>query len=126
MNKEAIKLSIKRVFTDRPFLTLMAGVIAAGVIYCLVVGFSIQSSDVTVYNRYTAFGEAHFYKNHWQYLLSFVGFGIMVVCIHLALMVKMHNLERRQTALLIGWGAIVLLAVAANYSLSVLHLGHTV
>lgn len=123
MNKESIKLSIKRVFTDRPFLALMAAVIVVGIIYCTVVGFSIQVGDVgTIHTRYIAFGKGHFYKNPWQYLLTFVIFGIVVVVTHLALMIKMHNLERRQTALLIGWAAIVLLAIACNYALSVIRL----
>ncbi len=123
MSREAIKLSIKRVFTDRPFLALMAAVIVVGIIYCTIVGFSIQPGDVgAIHTRYIAFGKGHFYKNPWQYLLTFVVFGVVVVVAHLALMVKMHNLERRQTALLIGWAAIAVLIIACNYALSVIRL----
>lgn len=126
MSKEAIKLSIKRVFTDRSFLGLIALVILTGIIYLVVTGFSIQASDVTVYSRYTAFGEAHFYKNHWQYLLGFVGFGIIVVAFHIMAMIKLHNLDRRQTALFVGWMGILLLALAASYALGVMRLGQSV
>ncbi|MFZ1257987.1 MAG: hypothetical protein WAQ25_00795 [Candidatus Saccharimonas sp.] len=126
MDKEVVKLSIKRVFTDRPFLFLVVGLLVAGLVYCLLVGFTIHPSDVTVYSRYTAFGEAHFYKAHWQYLLTFIGFGLVVTAAHLALMVKFHNLDRRQTAVLIGWAGIVLLVVGALYALAVMQLGRTV
>lgn len=125
MTKEDIKLSIKRVFTDRPFLFLMAGVTVTGVIYCLLTGLNIHSSDVTVYSRYTAFGEAHFYKAQWQYLLGFVAFGVVVTLSHLALMVKFHNLDRRQTAILIGFAGIAVLSIAAAYALAVMQLGRS-
>lgn len=124
MDKEAVKLSIKRVFTDRPFLFLIGTLIATGFIYCLVVGLNIHQSDVTVYNRYTAFGEAHFYKAHWQYLLLFLLFGPVVVAGHAALMVKLHNLDRRQTAILVGWLGIALLLIGLVYTLAVMSLGH--
>jgi hypothetical protein len=123
MDKESIKLSIKRVFTDRPFLMLMSMLTAMGLLYCLVVGLNIHRSDVTVYTRYSAFGEAHFYKDHWQYLLTFVLFGVIVTAAHLALMVKLHNIERRQTALLVGWLGISMLLLALMYALAVMSLG---
>jgi uncharacterized membrane protein len=126
MTKEDVKLSIKRVFTDRPFLFLMAGLIVTGVIYCLAVGFNIHISDVTVYSRYTAFGETHFYKAQWQYLLSFVLFGVVVTAAHALLMVKFHNLDRRQTALLVGFAGIAVLLIAGAYALSVTQLGRSI
>ncbi len=126
VNKEVLHLSIKRIVSDRPFLFLMAGLTLTGLIYGIVVGFNIHPSDTTVYNRYTAFGEAHFYKAHWQYLLSFVAFGFLVTIVHLMLMIKFHLLERRQTAYLLGWIGIVLLVVAMTYALAVMQLGRSV
>lgn len=125
MTKDDIKLSVKRVFTDRPFLFLMASLTLTGLIYCLVTGFNIHSSDVTVYSRYTAFGEAHFYKAQWLYLLGFVGFGVIVTVAHLALMVKFHNLDKRQAALLIGFAGIAVLFISAAYALAVMQLGRS-
>jgi hypothetical protein len=126
MTKEDVKLSVKRVFTDRPFLFLIAGVVLSGIIYCITVGLNIHSSDVTVYSRYTAFGEAHFYKAQWQYLLSFVLFGIVVAVGHILLMIKFHNLDRRQTALLIGFAGITVLIIAGAYALAVTQLGRSI
>lgn len=123
MTKEDITLSIKRVFTDRAFLWVMAGLIVAGIVYAMVVGFNIHASDVTVYSRYTAFGAAHFYKSPWQYLFSFVLFGVVVTLIHLALMVKLHNLDKRQAAIFVGWAGMTILIVAASYALAVMRLG---
>lgn len=124
MNKEAIKLSVKRVMTDRPYLFLIGAVIFVGLAYLFVTGLSVRPSDITVYSRYSSFGEAHFYKNHWQYLLSFVLFGLVVTVAHVALMVKLHNIERRQTGQIVGVMGIVLLVVALVYTMAVMSLGH--
>lgn len=122
MTKDSFKVSIKRIVGDRPFLLLLAGVLLAGIVYALIIGFSIHARDVQVYTRYTAFGEAHFYKSPWQYTILFVLFGILVSAAHSALMVKLHSLERRQTALLVGWLAIVILFLASIYALSIMGL----
>jgi hypothetical protein len=125
MEQSYLTSIIKRVLLDRPFSFLVVGVVMFGLVYMLVVGLNIHPSDVTVYSRYTAFGEAHFYKAHWQYLLTFVLFGIVVTIGHVSLMVKLHSLERRQTALIVGWLAIVLLCIAAAYALAIMQLGHS-
>lgn len=124
MDKEVIKLSIKRVFTDRPFLLLAAMLVLSGIMYCLLIAINIHPSDVTVYNRYTAFGEVHFYKEHWQYLITFVGFGLLVTIAHLVLMIKLHNIDRRQSAILVGWLGMAILLIALMYTLAVMGLGH--
>jgi len=101
------------------------GLIAlVGTIYCLIIALNIHPSDVTVYTRYTAFGEAHFYKDHWQYLINFVLFGIIVTVSHGALMVKLHDIGRRQTGILIGWFGVVVLLVAFAYAMAIISLGH--
>ena len=122
MTKENLKLSLKRVLSDRPFMVLLSGLLLAGLVYLLVVGFSIHPRDVQVYSRYTAFGEAHFYKNPWQYTLLFAFLGLVVTTVHTMLMVKLHNLERRQTAFIVGWLGILVLFMASVYALSIMRL----
>ena len=123
MDKEPTKLSIKKVLTDRPLLVLMRVIVLVGVLYCLVVGLNIRQSDVMVYMRYSAFGEAHFYKDHWQYMLTFVLFGVVVAVGHIVLMLKLFNINRRQTAMLVGWLGMGILIVALVYALAVMSLG---
>ena len=65
IDKELIKQSIRRVLSDRSFMTLAIALLLLGVLVAISVAISIHPSDVTVYSRYTAFGEAHFYKSHW-------------------------------------------------------------
>lgn len=120
MTKESIKQSFRQVITDRPLILLIVGLLFAGVIYALVLGFSIHPRDVQIYTRYTAFGEAHFYKSPWNYTLLFVAFGILVSMVHSVLMVKLYDLGRRQSAFLVGWLGMAVLLIAAIFALSII------
>lgn len=124
MNKEAIKTSFKEVTKDRPYILLIGLILLFGVAYCLIVALNIRPSDVTVYTRYTAFGEAHFYKDHWQYLINFAVFGLVVTLSHVALMVKLHDMGRRQTGVLVGWFGVTVLLVSFAYTMAIISLGH--
>lgn len=124
MNKEAIKTSFKEVAKDRPYILLIGLILLFGVAYCLIVALNIRPSDVTVYTRYTAFGEAHFYKDHWQYLINFAVFGLVVTLSHVALMVKLHDMGRRQTGVLVGWFGVTVLLVSFAYTMAIISLGH--
>ncbi len=124
IDKELIKQSIKNVLSDRPFMLLAIGLIVVCFITSIAIALSIHPSDVTVYSRYTAFGEAHFYKSHWQYIMSFVLFCPVVTTVHLCLMVKLYSIDRRQTALLIGWFGIVILLISYVYASAVIGLGY--
>ena len=122
--KDFLRTPLRTIAADRPFFAALIGVFVAGIIYMLVMGFTLQVRDVQVYVRYTAFGEAHFYKSYWYYLLSFVLFGALVVVVHIGLMVKLYSLQRRQTALFVGAAAVLVLLVAASYGLAVMHLAY--
>ena len=122
--KDFLRTPLRMIAADRPFFAALIGVFVAGIIYMLVMGFTLQVRDVQVYVRYTAFGEAHFYKSYWYYLLSFVLFGALVMVVHIGLMVKLYSLQRRQTALFVGAAAVLVLLVAASYGLAVMHLAY--
>ena len=122
--KDFLRTPLRTIAADRPFFAALVGVFVVGIIYMLVMGFTLQVRDVQVYVRYTAFGEAHFYKSYWYSLLSFVLFGALVMVVHIGLMVKLYSLQRRQTALFVGAAAVLVLLVAASYGLAVMHLAY--
>ena len=124
MNKESLKTTLKETLVDRPYMALIGLVGATGIFYCFIIALSIRPSDVMVYVRYTAFGEAHFYKDHWQYLVTFIAYGLVVTVVHIALMVKLRDIGRRQTGLFVGWVGFAILLVALAYTLAVIGLGH--
>ena len=123
MEKFNLKQSFNPITADKRFLWVGISLLVTGIICSLIIALHIHASDVTVYSRYTAFGEAHFYKSPWQYLLLFVLFNLVVTVAHGAIMVKLYTIERRQTALLMGWMGIIILLVATVYALSVIQLG---
>ena len=124
IDKDTVQQALRQVLGNRPLVLLIILMTVVGFIYSIAVAINIHPSDVTVYTRYTAFGEAHFYKNHWQYLITFVLFGPLVVIGHIALMVKLFAIERRQTALLVGWVGIAILVVAFVYTMAIMGLGN--
>lgn len=90
---------IKSYFRDRTMLGLTVAVCLLALAYCLYVGLSLEVSDLQVATRYTAFGDTHFYRNKWYYLLSFILFGIIVATAHVALAVKLYGRQQRQFAI---------------------------
>lgn len=123
MEKSNLKESMSIVIADRPFFWVILTLLLTGIVTCLIIGLNIHVSDVTVYSRYTAFGEAHFYKSHWEYLLLFVLFNAFVSVAHVVVMGKLHAIQRRQSGILVGWMGIIILLVATVYALSVIQLG---
>lgn len=101
-------------------MALLLIVLGAAALYCASVALRIQVQEITLPVRYTGFGEAHFYKDRWYYLLQFVTFGVIVGITHALLMVKLYSIERHQAARIIGWMTILLLIIAAAYAHSVL------
>ena len=124
MNRESIKTLLKETLSDRPYAALVGLVGGTGILYGFIIALNVHSSDVMVYVRYTAFGEAHFYKDHWQYLMMFIVYGLIVAVIHMVLMVKLRDIGRRQTGLFIGWVGFAILLVAFTYAMAVIGLGH--
>ena len=61
--------------------------------------------------HYTAYGETNFYREKWYYLLSFIGFGLIVAIINTTIAVKFYVLERRQLALFFIWLSLLLLLI---------------
>lgn len=125
MKKNQIKTTYKLLISDKPLYWLAIAMVVAGIFYVILVGLNVKGSDVTVYSRYSAFGSTHFYKAYWHYTMLFVIFGVLVVVSHLAMLLKLQKLEKRNSAIFIGWLAIMILVVASFYAISVLHLGRS-
>ena len=118
--KDTIVRAIKLILADRPVLLLLAGLILASIAYCVFVALSLQPSDLQVAVHYTAYGETNFYREKWYYLLSFIGFGLIVAILNTTIAVKFYVLERRQLALFFIWMSFLLLLIAWILTSSVL------
>ena len=118
--KQTIIRSLKLILADRPVLLLVIALVAAALGYCLFVGLSLRPSDLQVAVHYTAYGETNFYREKWYYLLSFIGFGLILAIIHSAIAIKLYVLERRQLAIFFLWTSLLVLVIGWFLTTSVL------
>lgn len=122
MNSEVVKSALATL-KNRTLVIFLVAMAVLDVVCSVIVFSQIAPSEITIYTRYTAFGQIHFYKDHWQYLLLFSGFLTLVAVIHGALMIKLYMIEKITTAKVIGWCAFVIMLVATVYIFGVLSLG---
>ena len=102
----------------------MIGMIFGGSAYIIYVAANLSASDLQLAIRYTSFGDTHFYRDQWWYLLSFVGFGLLFLIAHLALTAKLVAIELKQLAYAFGWLSILLLVLMFAYTYSVLGIAY--
>lgn len=95
---------------------LLSVVVLFALIYCLAFGLSLRPSELQIVNHYTAFGTTNFYRNKWYYLLSFIGFSLIVMVMNVALTAKMYQEKGRGFALAFAWMSLALLIIAAVLS----------
>jgi hypothetical protein len=118
--KATIKDSFKTLLSDRLVTVLLAVFVLACIAYSVFVAVSLRPSDLQVAVHYTAYGETNFYREKWYYLLTFVGFGLLVAFSHVILTAKIFLQERRQLALLFLGVSFLLLLIAWFITWSVL------
>jgi hypothetical protein len=104
--------SIKPILADRLMTALMILLIIVCLAYCIYVGVSLRPSDLQVAVRYSAFGEASFYRDKWYYLITFIAFGVLIAVMHTILIAKIYLHGRRQLAILFAWLSLLLVVIA--------------
>lgn len=90
---------IKDFFRDRTMLSMVVSLVLIGIAYGVYLALSVEPSDLQVATRYTAFGDTHFYRSKWYYLLSFAAFGAMLVAVHTSLAIKLYGRKQRSLAI---------------------------
>lgn len=105
--------SIKHLFADRAVLAFAFAIslLSTAFIVYVVVVLSLQPSEVQVAAHYSAFGETHYYRNTWYYLLSFAAFGLLFMVAHVALLVKLASQGLRPLAMAFGWLSLIMLPI---------------
>jgi hypothetical protein len=122
--RHIIQSTLKQLAADRPMLLLCVGLFIGGLIYILYVAFSLQPSDLQLATRYTSFGETHFYREKWWYLLSFVGFGILFIVGHIGMLVKLFAIGLRPLAFGFAWLSFIVLLLMFVYTYAVLGIAY--
>jgi hypothetical protein len=104
-------VSRQEVFSDRAVLIALIALIASSLIFTIIVGLNIHPGELQVNTHYTAFGIENFYRTPWYYLLSFVGFGLLIGVGHSVIALKLFS-KSRDFALMFLWLSVVLLGIS--------------
>jgi len=109
---------------DRLMLLLSLGVLLGGIGYIIYVAFSLSPSDLQLATRYTSYGETHFYREKWWYLLSFVGFGVLFIVAHVGMIAKLFAIGLKELAYAFAWLSVIVLVLMFVYTYSVLSIAY--
>jgi hypothetical protein len=122
--KHIIQSTFTQILADRTMLLLCMGLLLGGVAYIVYVAFSLTPSDLQLATRYTSFGETHFYREKWWYLLSFIGFGVLFVVAHIGMLAKLYVIGLRQLAYAFAWLSLLILVLMFVYTYAVLGIAY--
>jgi hypothetical protein len=122
--KHIIRSTVQQILADRVMTLLCLGLILGGIGFIVYVGLNLRASDLQLAIRYTSFGETHFYRDKWWYLLSFVGFGLLFIVAHVGILAKLYVIGLKQLAYSFAWLSAVILVLMFVYTYSVLNIAY--
>ena len=122
--KHIIITSLKQVLADRKMLFFCVAIFVASLVYIGYVALSLHASDLQLATRYTSFGETHFYRNKWYYLLSFIMFGIIFMVVHIGVITKLYVSGMKPLATAFGWLSMIMLVLLFSYTYHVLSIAY--
>jgi preprotein translocase subunit Sss1 len=122
--KHIIRSTIQQILADRVMTLLCLGLLLGGIGYIIYVAVNLSASDLQLAIRYTSFGETHFYRDKWWYLLSFVGFGLLFIVAHIGMLAKLYVIGLKQLAYSFAWLSFVVLVLMFVYTYSVLNIAY--
>ena len=124
--KDTVNKSIKTVLSDRGIAILLIVNVIFFIAISIFLITSIKHSEAQVIARYTAYGVANFYRNHWYSLFGYIALAFMIVSGHSILSIKLVSLEKRSMAVFFLWltlGILIVLTVLAYSIIKIASLG---
>lgn len=104
-----LKQAIGQITRDRAFLVvfIILFVLTAG---CVVAtSLQIHPSDLQLPTRYSSFGFTNFYRDKWHYLISFGFIGVVMMCMHIFIALRLYYQKSRQLGIAFMWLGVVLI-----------------
>lgn len=112
--------AIKPILADRQLLGFLIAIAGFSLLYVLYVVLSLRPTDVQVATHYSAFGDTHYYRNKWYYVLTFAVFGLVFAVAHIGIILKLIKEDFRSLAIAFAWLSLMLLIVAFILTHSIL------
>ena len=120
--KTFIKESFKKLIADRYLLALLSILVILAVIFSIIIGLSIHSSERQLISHYSAFGITHFYFDQWFYSFAFLAFQLIAAALHVVISIKLLNEKGRSLAILFAWLGIAVVTIGYLISATILGL----
>lgn len=121
MLKTNFTQSIKELLTNRYLTTLSIILVLLSVAFIIYILLTVRPSDLQLVTHYTAYGVTHLYRDQWFYLLSFVGFAVLVAFLHIAIAIKIYITKGHPLALMFAWFGIGIIVFAWVTAISIIN-----
>lgn len=113
--------SIKELVTNRYLTTLSIILVLLSVAFIIYILVAVRPSDLQLVTHYTAYGVTHLYRDQWFYLLSFVGFAVLVAFFHVAVAIKLYITKGHPLAIMLAWIGIGVIVFAWITAISIIN-----
>lgn len=121
MLKNSIIQSLKELVTNRYLTTLSIVLVLLTIGFIVYIAIAVRPSELQLVTHYTAFGVTHLYRDQWFYLLSFIGFAVMVAFFHISIAIKLYITKGHPLAIAFLWVGIGLIVFAWITAISIIN-----
>lgn len=121
MLKNSIIQSLKELVTNRYLTTLSIVLVLLTIGFIIYIAIAVRPSELQLVTHYTAFGVTHLYRDQWFYLLSFIGFAVMVAFFHISIAIKLYVTKGHPLAIGFLWAGIGLIVFAWITAISIIN-----
>jgi len=122
--KHKVNTIIKNLLADRSILLSCLMILFAMIVYIGYLGLSISPREISIVNRYAAFGDELYYRSEWYYLFNFIALAVVIALAHIILIIKLTQRNLRPFALALAWLTMIIFAILALVTHSILYLVH--
>lgn len=110
--KTYIREAFKHAIKDRSWVIAAALLIILSLLLAVILLLQIRPTSLQIPVHYSSYGTAHFYRDKWYYLLSFVLFSVFVMLMNTAISLKLYEQKGREISILFLGLSIAIIAIA--------------
>lgn len=112
---------IKELLTNRYLTVLSIILVLLSLGLIIYIAATVRPSDLQLVTHYTAFGVTHLYRDQWFYLLTFIGFAVLVAFLHIAIAIKLYISKGHPLAIMFAWLGIGIIIFAWVTAISIIN-----
>lgn len=118
--KQITQKDVKKALRDRWWVGLVVLNILVTAVAVIVIGVSIEPKETQVITHFSSFGITGFYRSYWYSLWGYAALALVILGVHGALSLKLHQLDRRDLSLALLWSTVGITVVVLIFALSII------